>query len=176
MDKQLARIIRTANLKTSSTEPNEKLEPNFYIAPTRFRRLGASLFQGRRPGRSASLISQINQMDLFQDVLWIIAMLLFIGYIIAAWPTKKPKQPVTTMSLDELKKQIATPIAQATDEQFDRFVEKVFRELSPLQHQAEHNAKVTLLILQHLGLEHQIQPTKDVLVKVDNKQNKERSA
>ena len=115
-------------------------------------------------------------MEFIQDVLFIIAMLLFIGYIIASWPTEKPKQPVTTMSLEELKKQIATPIERATDEQYDRCVEQVFKELSPLQHQAEHNAKVTFLILQHLGLEHQIQPTKDVLVKVDSKQNKERSA
>lgn len=115
-------------------------------------------------------------MDSLLNILWIISSVLFIGYIIAAWPSKQPEQPVTRMSLEELKKQIATPLAQATDEQYDRFVEQVFKELSPLQHQAEHNAKVTFLILQHLGLEHQIQPEKDVLVKVDNKQNKERSA
>ena len=45
-----------------------------------------------------------------------------------------------------------------------------------VKEQVDHLAKVQMLILQHLNVEHQIQPTKDVLVKVDNKQNKERSA
>lgn len=50
------------------------------------------------------------------------------------------------------------------------------RRFEKMEAQTDHLAKVQMLILQHLSLEHQIQPTKDVLVKLDSKPTKERSA
>ena len=100
----------------------------------------------------------------------IVALILIITLI--ARPRKSARQQVTISSLEDLDKMIKEAIEEDDNHSVGDHLNHLDHVTARLSHNIAHNDLVLGLILDHLGLDHQVQPEQDMLVK----KSKERSA
>jgi hypothetical protein len=110
-------------------------------------------------------------------ILGIIALVLIFLYLLTRWVGSDSSEPelnkrVTITGLEGLNKAIAESLQEESDHSVGDHLDHLDHVTARLSHDVEHNDVVLGLILDHLGLEHDVQPTRDVLVK----KPKERSA